>query len=248
MRFRFCGDLDAPDWLLAEITTLSKIPAVQFRLLLKQVVQFILSGSIDYDEVAKVVQDSALEEGHSDTKGAVSALHFALSNSAKYDVEDTTLLLEIQQLGLPKDNADAVAGAFREAKDEMRKMFSDRAYRVNAVKDVAWRVDTVLGASSGNPAGSLADGRAAETPVPLSGSPGVAGSSVGVSKEVHLKFTVDSAPHARNSVHGDNGEYAAEVAHGRGVEEVAVLMTADKFSLLHLELKKAKATLAALHA
>jgi hypothetical protein len=79
-----------------------KIPAAQFRLLLIQVVQYILSGSIDYDEVAKVIEASPLEGGHSDTKGAVSALHFALSNSAKYDVEDTTLLLEIQQLGLPK--------------------------------------------------------------------------------------------------------------------------------------------------
>ncbi|EDL95614.1 COMM domain containing 4 (predicted), isoform CRA_f [Rattus norvegicus] len=25
MRFRFCGDLDCPDWVLAEISTLAKI-------------------------------------------------------------------------------------------------------------------------------------------------------------------------------------------------------------------------------
>lgn len=25
MKFRFCGDLDCPDWILAEIATISKI-------------------------------------------------------------------------------------------------------------------------------------------------------------------------------------------------------------------------------
>ena len=48
--------------------------------------------------------------GHSDTKGVVAALHFVLSQSAKYDIDDTTLQLEIQQLGLPKENADALVG------------------------------------------------------------------------------------------------------------------------------------------
>ena len=40
----------------------------------------------------------------------VAALHFVLSQSAKYDIDDTTLQLEIQQLGLPKENADALVG------------------------------------------------------------------------------------------------------------------------------------------
>jgi hypothetical protein len=70
-----------------------------------------------------------------------------------------------------------------------------------------------------------------------------------VGKEVHLKFTVDAAPHARKGVYGDDEEYAAEVSgkSNAGMEEVAVLMTAEKFSVLHLELKKAKAALSALH-
>lgn len=46
-------------------------------------------------------------------------------NSAKYDVDDSTLLLEVQQLGLPKENADALAGCFREAKDSMQVTFHD---------------------------------------------------------------------------------------------------------------------------
>ena len=33
MRFRFCGELDAPDWLLAEISTISSVDTVEDELL-----------------------------------------------------------------------------------------------------------------------------------------------------------------------------------------------------------------------
>ncbi len=32
MRFRFCGDLDCPDWVLAEISTLSKLVSEYYTL------------------------------------------------------------------------------------------------------------------------------------------------------------------------------------------------------------------------
>lgn len=33
MKFRFCGDLDCPDWVLAEIATISKIVSFYLRLI-----------------------------------------------------------------------------------------------------------------------------------------------------------------------------------------------------------------------
>jgi hypothetical protein len=204
MRFRFCGDLDAPDWLLAEITTLSKVSPPRMRLLVQMVVDYIIAGTIDYDEVSKVTSEELA--GKSDMKGAVSALHFALSNSAKYGVEDTTLLLEIQQLGLPKENADLVAGAFRESKDAMQARFAQKSYQVNTLGGVAWRVDRLIASS---PAASTAGA---------------------CDREVHLKFTVDAAPQAE----------------GGAVTEVACAMPADKFQVLHTELRKARAQMAAL--
>ena len=66
-------------------------------------IQCALTGEIDYAKVSKM-----MPSGHSDTKGVVAALQFVLSNSAKYDIDDTTLQLEIQQLGLPKENADVL--------------------------------------------------------------------------------------------------------------------------------------------
>ena len=37
MRFKFCGGLDCPDWLLAEIATMAKISALKVRQLAQEV-------------------------------------------------------------------------------------------------------------------------------------------------------------------------------------------------------------------
>jgi hypothetical protein len=54
MKFKFCGDADAPDWVLGEMATLSKISSVRVKLLLGQIVKGQLSGSVDYEKLAKV--------------------------------------------------------------------------------------------------------------------------------------------------------------------------------------------------
>lgn len=76
-----------------------QVTAVRMKLLLKQVVGSLLGADMDYDKVAQLTSGESLAGGLSDTKGAVAALRFILSNSAKYDIEDSTLLLEVQQLG-----------------------------------------------------------------------------------------------------------------------------------------------------
>nr|KAF6391613.1 COMM domain containing 4 [Pipistrellus kuhlii] len=58
MRFRFCGDLDCPDWVLAEISTLAKISSVKLRLLCGQVLQELLGLGMDYEKVQKLTADA----------------------------------------------------------------------------------------------------------------------------------------------------------------------------------------------
>ena len=67
----------------------------------------------------------------SDVKGAIAGLTFILSNAAKYDIDEQTLLQEIQQLGMPKENSEAVARPFRETKDELRRAFAQDTYHVS---------------------------------------------------------------------------------------------------------------------
>eukprot|EP01031_Cornospumella_fuschlensis_P040263 gene40263-49062_t len=115
MKFRFCGDLDCPDWVLAEINTLSKLSSIRVKVLVSQVIQYCLEGELNYEKVLKLAADNA--DGLQDLKGAIAALHFMISNSAKYDTDDKVLIQEIQQLGLPKENSDMIAKQYRETKE-----------------------------------------------------------------------------------------------------------------------------------
>ncbi|KAF5925242.1 hypothetical protein HPG69_001686 [Diceros bicornis minor] len=120
-RFRFCGDLDCPDWVLAEISTLAKIvectgstggvvegvlwwwrvSSVKLRLLCSQVLKELLGQGIDYEKILKLTADARFEAG--DVKATVAVLSFILSSAAKHSVDGESLSSELQQLGLPKE-------------------------------------------------------------------------------------------------------------------------------------------------
>uniref|UniRef100_A0A8C9HRG5 Uncharacterized protein n=1 Tax=Piliocolobus tephrosceles TaxID=591936 RepID=A0A8C9HRG5_9PRIM len=46
-RFRFCGDLDCPNWVLAEVSTLAKMSSVKLWLLCSQVLKELLGRGTD---------------------------------------------------------------------------------------------------------------------------------------------------------------------------------------------------------
>lgn len=71
-----------------------------------------------------------------------------LTNAAKHDLDEKSLVQEIQQLGLPKENTDALAKQYREYKDNLRAKFADDSYRVSKLLSTDWRVDQVLASSS----------------------------------------------------------------------------------------------------
>lgn len=74
---------------------------------------------------------------------------------------------------------------------------------MNALQDMEWRVDSVLGSSQ----------------------------EIVSSKEVHMKFTIDTSPHIE----------------GGASEDTAFSLSADKFEILHKELKRAKAQMTSIN-
>lgn len=217
MKFRFCGDLDCPDWVLAEINTLSKMSSVRIKIVVVQILSYCLESTFNYEKVLKLAADNA--DGISDIKGAIAAVHFMLTNAAKNDLDERSLVQEIQQLGLPKENSDAVARQYREYKEALQKKFFDDSYRVSKLISTDWRVDHIIGASS--PSTSV-DSNYGEKQIAVNGS------------VAHFRLRVDMMPElGSDSVNG--GSYEAS-----RTKDIAWEASAEKLDVLIYELAQAK--------
>ncbi|XP_071493829.1 COMM domain-containing protein 4-like [Diadema antillarum] len=144
-RFRFCGDLDCPDWVLAEISILSKITSIKMKQLCGQVIKDLLGEQIDYEKVYKLTADAKYEPG--DVKASIAALTFILTSAAKYNVDGESLSNELQQLGLPKEHSTALSRSYGDKRDKMQEQLRSQSLRLSKFDSVDWRVDYILGSS-----------------------------------------------------------------------------------------------------
>jgi hypothetical protein len=145
MKFRFCGDLDCPDWVLAEISILSRISSVKMKLLSLQVVKSLCGESIDYTKVQKFTADAKFE--NSDVKASIAALSFILSSAAKYGVDGDSLSNELQQLGLPREHSISLHKVYEDNLTKLQEYLRATCFRLDKLKDLEWRIDYVLGSS-----------------------------------------------------------------------------------------------------
>ncbi|XP_051979191.1 COMM domain-containing protein 4-like [Xyrauchen texanus] len=145
MRFRFCGDLDCPDWVLAEISTLARISSVKMKLLCVQVIKYLLDEGIDYDKISKLTSDAKFESG--DVKASIAVLSFILSNAAKHDVDSESLSSELQQLGLPKEHTTGLCKSYEDKHNALQEKLRESSLRLGRLEAVNWRVDYTLSSS-----------------------------------------------------------------------------------------------------
>ncbi len=139
-------------------------------------------------------------------------MHFILTNSAKHDLDESSLVQEVQQLGLPKESAEIVGKQFLESKDDLRARFALESYSLPKLKATEWRVDSVI-ASSSPCAASIA----------------------------HLKLTLDTRPQddVFNNLKRLNAQ-SGEKVDGSRVRELAFELTSNQLDSLVVELTKAQ--------
>uniref|UniRef100_V5HAW3 COMM domain-containing protein n=1 Tax=Ixodes ricinus TaxID=34613 RepID=V5HAW3_IXORI len=146
MRFKFCGDRDCPDWLLAEIASLSKISSVKTKLLCVQAVNALLTTTVDFEKASKLTADSKFTPD--DLKGVLVALEFILKNATKFAVDEETLVNELQQLGLPREHAVSLSKVYADKSADILTVLKKQSLRLSSLEgSPQWRVDYVLESS-----------------------------------------------------------------------------------------------------
>lgn len=111
------------------------------KLLCRQVMEQLFGRGINWDKVGKLTTCERLHFELRDIKAMIAALHFILLNSAKYNCDEKILLLELQQLGLPKDICNTICRSSRANKDTLRVHLTNNVLQVPRIDDIKWRVD-----------------------------------------------------------------------------------------------------------
>eukprot|EP00850_Spirogloea_muscicola_P021042 SM000234S07902 [mRNA] locus=s234:182895:186960:+ [translate_table: standard] len=118
MRFAALGGQDAPDWLLACLVDLSRLPPAQFAELVQAALHGLLGQPLADGQLTRLADETAL--GVNRVKAGLAALHHLLNSAAKYQVDTKTLSCELQQLGLPEEHSEAVCGMFASQREALQ--------------------------------------------------------------------------------------------------------------------------------
>uniref|UniRef100_A0AAG5D4E7 COMM domain-containing protein n=1 Tax=Anopheles atroparvus TaxID=41427 RepID=A0AAG5D4E7_ANOAO len=133
MKFRFCGDGDCPDWVLAEIhSNLAQLTPDQLNELGEHTAKSIMGADIPEDEVSKIY---AITKGSMDApKGGMACLRFLLTSSSRYNTEIAVFGTELQQLGLPKEHTSIMCRLLGDYVQKIRAVLRDNSLCINQLE------------------------------------------------------------------------------------------------------------------
>jgi len=148
MRFRFCGGEDCPDWLLAEIASLAAVSVVKVRQLTAEACQLLSEDKqIRPERLEALVADTKLQP--KEVAALITAVHWIVHGGARDALEYQVLGDELQQLGMPKEHAGAIARVYRDRRDGLLKSLKQRSLRLSHLESIQWHLQDKIGSKVG---------------------------------------------------------------------------------------------------
>jgi hypothetical protein len=142
MKFKFCGNLDCPEWLIGEIIFLTKISTIKLRIICNNLVNAFINKTQNYKDIKKSLEE--MNFGEEECNIIISVLEFIIKNSAKFEVEESTLNQELQQLGLPQENADSITRVYKNHRENLRSTLSKEIFGFEKIDQVDYKISYIL--------------------------------------------------------------------------------------------------------
>ena len=133
--------MDCPDWLITEITYLTNITPVKLRIIGNLICKYIMKEG-DTKKITKILEEMNLSP--EEITIVISSLCFIIKSSGKFNVDDMMLSQELQQLGMPQDNADALSKVYKKNRDVLRAYLKEDIFSFNKINDVHFKTSYVV--------------------------------------------------------------------------------------------------------
>lgn len=156
MKFKFCGNIDCPEWLITEVAYLNKINAVKLRIVTSNICVNIISSENKPEKALKMLEEMGFSIENSQV--ICGMIHFIIKSSVKFEVDSVVLNQELQQLGLPQENADSIAKVFKSNFSSLKNSLVDSIFGHSTIKasnkqvvhncmkesELEWKINYVL--------------------------------------------------------------------------------------------------------
>ena len=146
MRFEFCGNVDCPEWALAEVSLLNRISAVKLKLILVQIVKKICGQPFDNEKIIKLCRDQKFDT--EETKVSIAIIEFLLRQAIKHQVLDKSFSRDLLQLGVAIENANALVKVITEQGASLTEALKHDSLRISQLLSVQYQLSYVMGTSA----------------------------------------------------------------------------------------------------
>ena len=145
MRFEFCGNIDCPEWVVAEIPLVNKMSAVKLKIMLSQLVKKVSGLQYDLDKLHKLCKDQKLDIEES--RCLLAILEFVMAQAAKHDVSEQVLGKDLMQMGVAIENSNGITKVFGENQDALVKAMKNQSMRVSQMENMSYKISYVMASS-----------------------------------------------------------------------------------------------------
>lgn len=132
-KFKFCGDGDCPDYILAIIhSNLCGLSSIKLKSFATRAVSIIVNDTtVDENDFSNLFDGSV-----NDFKSAFACIRFLLMSAVRFGVTKDVFSVELQQLGLPREHSLALGKVFDEHFGSIENYLKRKSLYVNKLQAV----------------------------------------------------------------------------------------------------------------